>query len=192
MQMLDDDRYFCLNLCKSILKTDDGYKLINEYIEDKNGNIRWTPNEIVNRQKDCRRCLYSLSKDCLFRTKLENLPKNHYIPCHWTGGCDAYLPVYPLNIIKSEDDMMGFIEKVQNLFECIEDYEAYFGFNRRWDEETGEVLETVREYYDRGGEFKDIPNKYPCVIYFGLVDFDGERNNDEKLDWIYIGEGDER
>ena len=188
MQMLDDNKYFCLNLCKSIVKIDDGYKLINEYTEDENGNIRWTPNEVVNRQKDCRRCLYSSNKDCLLRTKLENCPQNSYIPCHWTGGCDAYSPLLPLNIIKSKDDMINFIENVQNFFECVEDYETYFGFERKWNEETGDILETVREYYNRGGNFNDIPDKYPCVVYFGVVDYDGGRMYDEKLDWIYIGE----
>ena len=56
------------------------------------------------------------------------------------------------------------------------------------NEETGEILESTREYYNRDGEFKDIPDKYPCVIYFGIVDYDGGRSYDEKLNWIYIGE----
>ena len=51
-----------------------------------------------------------------------------------------------------------------------------------------QILETVREYYNRGGNFKGIPDKYPCVVYFGIVDYDGGRMYDEKLDWIYIGE----
>lgn len=32
-------------------------------------------------------------------------------------------------------------------------------------------------------------NCYRCVIYFGVVDFEAERPNVEKLDWIYIWEG---
>lgn len=83
--------------------------------------------------------------------------------------------------------MIGFIEKVQNFFGSTEEFEWYFGLERKWDEETGEVLETVREYCNRGGDFKYIPDKFPCVIYFGVVDFDG-RNRNDKLDWIYIGE----
>ena len=71
--------------------------------------------------------------------------------------------------------MVDFIEKTKSFFECPEKYESYFGFERRWDEETGEILETTKEYYDRDGKFNNIPDKFPCVIYFGVVDFDGER-----------------
>ena len=60
--------------------------------------------------------------------------------------------------------------------------------HRKWDEETGEILETTREYYDRGGRFVNIPDKFPCVIYFGVVDFEATMPNIEKLDWIYIGD----
>lgn len=95
--------------------------------------------------------------------------------------------MFPLTIIKSEKEMIAFIAKAQNFFGCPEDYESYFGFNRRWNEDTGEILESTREYYDRGGKFENIPDKYPCVIYFGVVDFDGARGHDEKLNWIYIG-----
>ena len=97
MNIDNDNRYFCLNLCKRILKTEDGYILTNEYTEDEDGYVRWTPNETFNRQKDCRRCLYRSHKNCLFRTKLENCDVNRYIPYHWTGGCDAYKPLFPLN-----------------------------------------------------------------------------------------------
>lgn len=132
--------------------------------------------------------IYSSSKDCLLRTKLEGYPEDSFIPFHWVGNCDAYSPMFPLNVIKSKNEMLDFIEKTKNFFEYLEDYECYFGFKRKWDEESGKCLETVKEYYSRGGKFNNIPDKFPCVIYFGIVDFDGERMNDEKLDWIYIGE----
>ena len=83
--------------------------------------------------------------------------------------------------------MIEFVEKTENFFNCPEGYESYFGFERKWDEGSGEILETTKEYYDRGGRFTNIPDKYPCVIYFGIVDFDGGRMRNEKLDWIYIG-----
>ena len=120
--------------------------------------------------------------------KSKKCPKNSYIPCHWTGNCDAYSPVYPLNIIESENKMIDFVEKAEHFFNCPEAYESYFGFERKWDEETGDILETTREYYDRGGRFTNIPDKYPCVIYFGVVDFEAVMPNIEKLDWIYVGE----
>ena len=183
----DDNRDFFLNTYRNIVKTDDGFCLEKDYEELENGKLRFKSKDNPS-NKDCRRCLYSMGEDCLMRTKIENLPLNHYVPCHYIGNCDAYSPIFPLNIISSENEIISFIEKTENFFGCVEDYESYFGFERKWDEETGEVLETVREYYNRGGNFAYIPDKFPCVIYFGVVDFDGARNNDEKLDWIYIGD----
>ena len=189
----DPNRNYFLNLHRNIVKKDNVYYLQKVYKEDENGNVIQTEESKSNKNenqfsKNCYRCTYSENKNCLLRTKLEGCPKNHFIPFYWTGNCDAYSPVYPLNIIKSENEMIEFIEKTHFFFECIEKYESYFGFERKWDEGTGEILETTREYYDRGGKFNNIPDKFPCVIYFGIADFDGGRMKDEKLDWIYIGE----
>ena len=186
------NRDYFLNLYRNIIKTDSGYCLQKVYEEDENGYIRQTPESVANPNKNqfsknCYRCTYSDNESCLLRTKLEKCPENHYIPFHWTGDCDAYSPVFPLNIIKSENEMIEFVEKTEHFFCCSEEYEYYFGFERKWDEETGEILETTREYCDSGGRFTNIPDKYPCVIYFGVVDFDGARMRNEKLDWIYIG-----
>ena len=52
------------------------------------------------------------------------------------------------------------------------------------------------ENINKTSESEANPNKnqfskncYRCVIYFGVVDFEAERPNVEKLDWIYIWEG---
>ena len=186
------NRDYFLNLYRNIIKTDDGYCLQKVYEEDENGGIRQTSKSKSNLNKNqfsknCYCCTYSNNENCLLRTKLEKCPENSYIPCHWTENCDAYSPVFPLNIIKSENEMIEFIEKTEHFFRCPEEYEDYFGFERKWDEGNGAILETTREYCDRGGSFINIPDKFPCVIYFGVVDFDGGRMRDEKLDWIYIG-----
>lgn len=136
---------------------------------------------------NCYSCTYSNHENCLLRSKLENCTDGIF-PCYWTRKCDAYSPIHPLNIIRSENEMIDFIDKTRYFFKCIEEYESYFGFERKWDEETGQVLESTREYYDRGGTFNNIPDKFPCVIYFGVVDFDSMRLNNDKLDWIYIGD----
>lgn len=192
MDKNDPNRDFLLNLYKDIVKKDGKYILQKRFVEDENGIITQTLESETNLNKNqfsknCYRCTYSDDEICLLRTKLEKCPKNSYIPCHWTGNCDAYSPVYPLNIIDSENKMIDFIEKAEHFFNCPESYESYFGFERKWDEETGEILETTREYYDRGGRFINIPDKFPCVIYFGVVDFGGGRMRNEKLNWIYIG-----
>ena len=187
------NRDYFLNRYRNIVKKDDKYILQKVYEEDENRIIRQTSESELNPNqnefsKNCYRCTYSNDEKCMLRTRLENCPENHYIPYHWTGNCDAYSPVFPLNIIKSENEMIEFIEKTEHFFDCPEEYESYFGFERKWNEGTGEILETTREYYDRGGRFVNIPDKFPCVIYFGVVDFDSGRMRDEKLDWIYIGE----
>ena len=192
--MSDDNRDFYLNTLRSMVKTSDVYCLQKVYDEDETGKMIQTEEDKNNPNKNyfsknCYRCLHSaLDEVCLLRTKLENCPKHHYIPCYFVANCDAYSPMFPLNIIKSKEEMIEFIEKVENFFDCPENYDYYFGLDRKWDEETGEILETVREYYDRGGKFEKIPDKFPCVIYFGLLDFQVLKPNDEKLDWIYIGE----
>lgn len=192
MDINDQNRDYFLNLHRNIVKTDSGYSLQKVYEEDEDGNIRQTSDSESNQNKNqfsknCYRCIYSNNENCLLRSKLEKLPESSFIPCHWTGNCDAYSPVYPLNIIKSENEMIEFIEKTEHFFSCPEEYESYFGFERKWNEGTGEILETTREYYDRGGRFTNIPDKYPCVVYFGVVDFKASMPNIEKLDWIYIG-----
>lgn len=189
----DPNRNFFLNHYKDIVRVGNEYCLQTPYKEDENGNIVKTPEHEANPNKNalsknCGRCIHNFCKNCLIRTSLEKLPEHHYIRCSWNANCDAYSPIYPLNIMKSENDMVDFIENVLNFFECPEDYESYFGFERKWDEETGDILESVTEYYSRGGKFENIPYKYPSVIYFGVADFDCERITDDKLNWIYIGE----
>lgn len=193
----DPNRDFFLNRYKDIVRVGNEYCLQTPYKEDENGNVVKTPEHEANPNKNalsknCCRCIHYIylgsTSECVIRTFLENCPANTSIPSGWVANCDAYEPVFPLSIIKSENEMIDFIEKAQNLFDCPEDYEAYFGFERKWDEDTGDILESVKEYCDRGGKFKNIPDKYPCVIYFGVADFDGMRGHDEKLDWIYIGE----
>lgn len=196
----DPNRDFFLNRYKDIVRVGNEYCLQTTYKEDENGNVVKTPEHKNNTTqneltKNCGRCIHYIglcgTSECAIRTSLENCPANSFIPSGWVANCDAYEPVFPLNIIKSENEMIDFIEKAQNFFGCPEDYEAYFGFERKWDEETGDILESVKEYYNRGGKFKDVPDKYPCVVYFGIADFDGMRRYDKKLDWICIGDGNE-
>lgn len=192
MDRNDPNRDYFLNLHRNIVKTDNGYFLQKVYEEDENGNLIQTSDSEMNStknqfSKNCHRCTYSDGKNCLLRSKLEGYSENSFIPYHWTGNCDAYSPVYPLNLIKSETEMIDFVEKTEHFFKCPEEYESYFGFERKWDEATGQILETTRDFYDRGGKFNNIPDKFPCVIYFGVVDFNGGRMWNEKLDWIYVG-----
>lgn len=192
---LMDDRDFYLNRFKNIIKTDTGYKLQPVYAEDNNHEIIKVTD--CADEKCCEICIHHNHiaglHTCEIRNQIEpNLIKNEIIPCSWCNSCDAFTPVYPLNVINSEEEMIQFIEKTENFFGCVEEYEAYYGFERKWDEETGEVLETLREYYNRGGKFENIPDRYPCVIYFSYVNLMSVHCDNDDLLWIYIGEEKEK
>ena len=189
--MTESNKNFFLNHLKNIVKTDTGYELQFPYDENEENDdvkICQAVKSTCNVNKCCDICIHHstgfASGSCSIREKLD--PNLSF--AHWNNLCDAYTPVRPLTIIKSEEDMIKFIEKTENFFGCVEEYESYYGFERKWDEETDEVLETVREYYNRGGKFENIPDKYPCVIYFSYTDLDNESYEKDGLKWIYIGE----
>ena len=50
----------------------------------------------------------------------------------------------------------------------------------------------LREYYNRSGKFENIPDKYPCVIYFSYVNLMNVHCDNDDLLWIYIGEEKEK
>lgn len=169
----------------NIVKDGDNYKLQNNYHKDGNRIVPVIPYE----NRDCHNCFrctrFALMGDsdghCSLYNRLLGLQESHFA---WTSSvinCEAYDPIEKMNIIKSVDEMIKFIENTQNFFGSPEEHEQYYGFQRNWNEETGEILETVREYYNRGGIFTNIPTKYPCVIRF-----DWECEDD--LEWIYIGQ----
>ena len=168
----------------NIVKDGNDYKLQNNYYKDGDRVIPVIPFE--NRDDhNCVLCSHFNCMDtyggyCDIYNKLLNLPEHHFAWSLSIINCAAYDRIEKMNIIKSLDDMISFIEKTQNFFDSPESYEEYYGFERNWNEETGEILETVREYYNRGGVFDNIPTKYPCVIRF-------DWNCEDDLEWIYIG-----
>lgn len=193
--MTESNKNFFLHHLKNIVKTDTGYELQAPYDENEENDdvkISQAVKSTYNDKKCCDICIYHItgrfSGSCIIREKLDS----NLSYAHWNNLCDAYTPVHPLTVIKSEKDMIQFIEKTECFFGCAEEYEAYYGFERKWDEETGEVLETVREYYNRGGKFENIPDKYPCVIYFSYTDLDNESYEKDNLKWIYVGEEKEK
>ena len=98
----DPNRNYFLNLHKDIIKKDGNYCLQKVYEEDSNGNIRRIVDYKSNKNqfsKNCYRCTYSNNEHCLLRSGLEGCSENSFIPCHWTGNCDAYSPIYSFNKI---------------------------------------------------------------------------------------------
>lgn len=92
-----------------------------------------------------------------------------------------------LTQINSKQEMIEFIKSVKNNFGCNEDWEEFFGFHLAFDEETGEILETIEEYE---GEIENIPdeNEYPIVLaYFNAKEYDRWGSvKTEIYDWISI------
>ena len=178
---------FLLKQYKDIVKNDDGsFRLAHRCIPGTNNSYvkfvdsgAHSHNELEHECYcyKCKYCELNYPFDfCLLRTTLEN--SSIKVPTH-------YDPIECFNVIHNIYDMVKFIEMVKNRFKCPEDCEKYFGFSPNVDDDTGKVLETIREYYKRGGKFTNIPNKYPCVIYFPI---DNIINIRKKLEWIYIGE----
>lgn len=182
---------FLLNKYKDIVKNDDGsFRLAHRCISgDNDSYVKFVDTGVHNYNEvehNCYKCKYCETGHpfnyCLLRTNLED--SSTKIPVNYVANCDAYEPIEYLNIIHDKREMINFIEMVQQYFDCPEYCEEYFGFSPNADDDTGEVLETIREYYEHGGEFANIPDKYPCVIYFPIDDIDIYK----KLEWIYIGE----
>ena len=186
---------FLLKQYKDIVKNDDGsFRLAHRCIlGDNDSYVKFVDTGVHNHNElehecycyKCKHCeLTHPFNICSMRTNLENIQSNITFPTHYVANCDAYDPIEYLNIICDKSEMINFIEMIQQYFGCIEYCEKYFGFSLNVDDDTGKILETIREYYERGGEFANIPDKYPCVIYFPIDNI----NVHEKLKWIYIGE----
>ena len=182
---------FLLNKYKDIVKNDDGsFRLAHRCISgDNDSYVKFVDtgvhnyNEFEHNCYKCKHCETSHPFDfCLLRTSLED--SSIKIPTHYVANCDAYNLIEYLNLIYDKSEMINFIEMVQQYFNCPEYCKEYFGFTPKVNEDTGEILETIREYYERGGEFTNIPDKYPCMIYFPFDNVDSY----DKLKWIYIGE----
>ena len=184
---------FLLKQYKDIIKNDDGsFRLAHRCIPGTNNSyVKFVDIDVHSHNElehecycyKCKYCELNYPFDfCLLRTTLEN--SSIKVPTHYVANCDAYDPIECFNVIHNICDMVKFIEMVKNRFKCPEDCEKYFGFSPNVDDDTGKVLETIREYYKRGGKFTNIPDKYPCVIYFPIDDIDIRK----KLEWIYIGE----
>lgn len=195
-QVNQENKSFFLKAYKNLIKTDDGFELKPVIEEEENGKIRFLSQydlmDYTNHNCYCCEYFRDLGRftECEFCSKLLKFNPPTFFKSNCINHCDAYSPIPVMSIIKTESDMIDFIEKTRNTFNCPEEYEEYFGFKRRWDEATGDISETTREYYNRGGKFTKIPDKYPCVIYFSVMDFNTriKSPSDDHIQWIYIGE----
>lgn len=95
-----------------------------------------------------------------------------------------------LKQINNKREMIEFIKSTKSHFGNQEDWEEWFGFELKWDENTGEILETIDEYVNRGGTFCSVPESwaYPIVIsYINETDRDRFGKSTIRVwDWIPI------
>lgn len=169
----------------NIVRNDDEFALQHNYYMDGEKFMTVIPPMNSDRHS-CQVCsrfcdMGDIKGYCDIFNILMGAKDNQIFWTGWVANCEAYDPVEQMNVIKSMDDMVAFIERTKNFFQSEENFESYYGFERQWNEETGEILETVPEYYERGGRFERIPDKFPCVVHF-------DWNCEQPLEWIYIGD----
>lgn len=178
---------------KDIIKTDSGYELQDSFKEVDGKFVLVHEEEIecqlLNKCIWCYNAYYkrigNFSSDschCKIFDELFGVEPYTRECNHLIEYCQAFDEAKKLNIISSMDDMVMFINKSETMFKCPEDFEMYWGFERNWNEDTGDILETTEEYYKRGGKFENIPNEFPCAIYFDWE----ESRYDKKYDSVLI------
>lgn len=67
----------------------------------------------------------------------------------------------------NRSDFIQFVNDTKEDFDCEESWEYNFGFQLNWDEDTGEILETLDEWLqDKNNRMKYEPESYPCTCYY--------------------------
>lgn len=91
-------------------------------------------------------------------------------------------------IIKDYEQYKQFIQSTFDDFGCPEEWEDFFDFKLKWNEETGELLETIEEYQ---GIIRNCPESFPCVLWYtndteiGMARVGGDLTV-RQLDWIGV------
>lgn len=80
----------------------------------------------------------------------------------------------------NRNDFIFFVEDCKHDFGCIEDWEDFFGFHMKYDEYTGEPLETFLDFINRSGTITEEPETYPTIAYY-VVDNGGDRWGSYKI-----------
>ena len=93
---------------------------------------------------------------------------------------------YKLN---NRNDFVKFVKTKRDDFDCIEDWENFFGFQLQYDDETESYIETVEEFA-QNGYFDNEPTDFPCILYYVISkSFDSLGSIDiEVYDWIPLSD----
>ena len=89
-------------------------------------------------------------------------------------------------IINNLQEYKEFIASVQDYFGCVEEWENFFDFQLKYDDD-GYPMETIDEYQ---GEIGYCPESFPCVVYH-MFDKQRDRFGDvttRLVDWVTFEE----
>lgn len=82
----------------------------------------------------------------------------------------------PLNFkrVNNLTEYKQLLQSLRDKFSCEEEWEEYFGFSLKWNEDTGEVLETLMEHQ---GQLENAPEEddYPVIctyLFDGSIIYD--------------------
>lgn len=181
----EENRKFMLTQLKNIVVGEDGeYRLQNNYYLDEYGKMH----DVVpyDKKKPCWMCwngrqFYNNNINCRIFNSLNGIDENEnrFIDSEsHVVECAAFCKTEKLNIVRSMDDMIEFVKRVESFWRGSYGFDDYFGLDMKHDE-CGNLVETIDEYFARGGKSSVIPDKYPAVVSFDL-------NCEEPLEWIYI------
>lgn len=65
----------------------------------------------------------------------------------------------------NKKDFIEFIQDFKHCFDSEEDWENFFGFSLQFDIDTGEILESLQEFVNRGGHIVEEPDSYPAIAF---------------------------
>ena len=70
--------------------------------------------------------------------------------------------------VNNREEFVAFVISTEKYFDDNETIEVTFGFSRDFDEETGELLESLEDYCKNKNHFDYEPTSYPCYYDINL------------------------
>lgn len=89
--------------------------------------------------------------------------------------------------VRNRTDYLKFLESIREDFKCEKYFEDFFGVKLKCDEETGEILEELREYK---GEIGLIPDEFPTIIIYNSIYISDYKSGDSTdiISWLTMKE----
>ena len=128
--------------------------LIDGHIDNDTSGM--TDNEIIKALEVCHKCVYGSCPEC---------------PLHGVGGCDSELMKYALNLIKRQKAEIERLEKIEIVFDEIEDTINPLPFETDYDKAVKQAkAEAIKEFAERLKE-KERPT-FPLAMVVDISEID--------------------